>query len=203
MSEGTVTVKRNGLKTRDMVLIALFAALMAICSWISVPTTVPFTLQTFAVFVTVGLLGGKRGTLAVLVYILLGAIGLPVFAGFSGGLGRLLGSSGGYIIGFLFSALVMWGMEALFRIPAAGGDKAGKGLVTKRNGVLVLSMVLGLLVCYLFGTAWFMAVYTSANGAVALMTVLGWCVFPFIPFDLLKIALALAVTMTLGKHVPG
>lgn len=203
MSEGTVTVKRNGLKTRDMVLIALFAALMAICSWISVPTTVPFTLQTFAVFVTVGLLGGKRGTLAVLVYILLGAIGLPVFAGFSGGLGSLLGSSGGYIIGFLFSALVMWGMEKLFHLPAAGGDEAGKGLVTKRNGVLVLSMVLGLLVCYLFGTVWFMAVYTSANGAVALMTVLGWCVFPFIPFDLLKIALALGVTMTLGKHVPG
>ncbi|MCD7754491.1 MAG: biotin transporter BioY [Clostridiales bacterium] len=203
MSEGTVTVKRNGLKTRDMVLIALFAALRPRCAGLSAPPPVPTPLPPFGAFGPGGRRGGKRGTLAVLVYILLGAIGLPVFAGFSGGMGSLLGSSGGYIIGFLFSALVMWGMEALFHLPAAGGSEAGKGLVTKRNGVLVLSMVLGLLVCYLFGTVWFMAVYTSANGAVALMTVLGWCVFPFIPFDLLKIALALGVTMTLGKHVPG
>ena len=98
----------NKLKTKDIVFIGIFAALMAICSWISIPTTVPFTLQTFAVFMAVGVLGGKRGTLSVLVYILLGAIGVPVFAGFAGGLGILTGSTGGYILGFLFSALIMW-----------------------------------------------------------------------------------------------
>ena len=100
--------------TRDMVYIAMFAVLIAVCSWISVPATVPFTLQTFGVFVTVGVLGGKRGSLSVLVYLLLGMIGVPVFAGFSGGIGCLLGNTGGYIIGFLFSALVMWGMEMTF-----------------------------------------------------------------------------------------
>ena len=67
--------------------------------------TVPFTLQTFGVFMAVGVLGGKRGTLAVLVYILLGVVGVPVFAGFSGGIGVLLNTTGGYIVGFLFSAL--------------------------------------------------------------------------------------------------
>lgn len=95
------------ISARDITFIALSVALMAICSWISVPMTVPVTLQTFAVFTAAGLLGMKRGTAAVLIYILLGAIGLPVFAGFTGGFGILAGSTGGYIIGFAFSALVV------------------------------------------------------------------------------------------------
>ena len=127
-----------------MVYIAVFAVLIAICSWISIPTTVPFTLQTFAVFLAVGVLGGKRGSLSVLIYILLGAVGIPVFAGFSGGFGILLGQTGGYIVGFLFSALLMWLMEAL---------------LGKKTWVLGLSMVLGLIVCYAIGTVWFMVVY--------------------------------------------
>ena len=70
-------------KTYDLVYIAVFAVVMAVCSWISIPAQVPFTLQTFGVFMAVGVLGGKRGTMAVLVYVLLGAVGVPVFAGFS------------------------------------------------------------------------------------------------------------------------
>ena len=105
------TVAATRSKTYDIVYIAVFAVIMAICSWISIPAAVPFTLQTFGVFIAVGILGGKRGTLSVLVFILLGAIGVPVFAGFSGGIGVLAGTTGGYIIGFLFSALVMWAME--------------------------------------------------------------------------------------------
>ena len=162
-----------------MVYIAVFAVLIAICSWISIPTTVPFTLQTFAV-----LLGGKRGSMAVLIYILLGAVGIPVFAGFSGGFGILLGQTGGYIVGFLFSALLMWLMEAL---------------LGKKTWVLGLSMVLGLIVCYAIGTVWFMVVYARNSGAVGLATVLGWCVIPFIIPDLIKIVLALALSKRLGK----
>ena len=127
----TQTTTRS--KTYDMVYIAVFAVLIAICSWISIPMTVPFTLQTFAVFLAVGVLGGKRGSLAVLIYILLGAVGIPVFAGFSGGIGVLLGNTGGYIIGFLFSALLMWLIEKLFG---------------RKTWVLGISMVLGLIVCY-------------------------------------------------------
>lgn len=172
--------------TRDMIYIAMFAIIIAICSWISVPATVPFTLQTFGVFVTVGVLGGKRGSLSVLVYLLLGVIGVPVFAGFSGGLGVLLGSTGGYIIGFLFSALIMWGMEMLFG---------------KNNVVLVVSMIVGLLVCYLFGTVWFMSVYARTTGPIGVMTALGWCVFPYIIPDGIKIVLAMILCKRMAKII--
>ena len=80
------TANSGDSKTYDIVLTGVMAVLIAVCSWISVPTAVPFTLQTFGVFMAVLVLGGKRGTLAVLVYVLLGAAGLPVFAGFTGGL---------------------------------------------------------------------------------------------------------------------
>ena len=173
-------------KTIDMAYIALFAVLMAVCSWISIPAVVPFTLQTFGVFVAVSVLGGKRGTLAVVLYLLMGIVGLPVFAGFSGGLGVLLGSTGGYIIGFVFTALVMWLIERL--------------LGTK-TWVLALSMLLGLAVCYAFGTAWFLVVYTKNTGAIGLWTALGKCVFPYILPDCLKIALALAIRKRLAAAI--
>lgn len=180
----TSTTKKN--KILDMAYIAMFAGIMAVCSWISIPMTVPFTLQTFAVFLAVGTLGGRRGSLAVLVYILLGAVGLPVFAGFSGGIGILLGNTGGYIVGFLFTALFMWGMEAL---------------LGKKTWVLALSMVIGLLICYAIGTVWFMEVYARNTGEIGLSTVLGFCVIPFIVPDLVKMALALLVSKRLAKAV--
>ena len=173
-------------RTVDMAYIALFAVMIAVCSWISIPATVPFTLQTFGVFLAVGVLGGKRGTLAVLVYLLLGMVGLPVFAGFSGGMGCLLGSTGGYIMGFLFSALVMWAMERL---------------LGKKPWVLALSMVLGLIVCYAFGTVWFMQVYAKTTGAIGLWTALGWCVFPYILPDLVKIVLAMVLCKRLATAI--
>lgn len=173
-------------KTLDMVYIAVFAVLIAICSWISIPTVVPFTLQTFAIFLSIGILGGKRGTLAVLVYILLGLMGIPVFAGFSGGIGVLAGNTGGYIMGFLLSALVMWGMEKI---------------LGRKLWVLALSMIIGLFVCYAFGTAWFMIVYTRNTGAVGLASVLGWCVVPFLIPDFIKIALAFILSKRLEKLI--
>ncbi len=174
------------LRTTDIAYIALFAAVLAVCSWISIPATVPFTLQTFGVFLAIGILGGKRGFLSVLVFILMGLVGLPVFAGFSGGPGVLFGSTGGYIIGFLLSALVMWLMESL---------------MGKSKWVLLTSMVIGLIICYVFGTAWFMVIYARSAGAVGLVTALSWCVFPFIIPDVIKIALAFILSMRLRKFV--
>lgn len=171
-------------RTLDMTYIALFTVLIAVCSWITIPMVVPFTMQTFAVLLAVGVLGGKRGTLAVLVYILLGAVGLPVFAGFSGGPGILLGSTGGYIAGFLFSALFMWAMET-----ALG----------RKRWVFALSSVLGLIICYAVGSLWFMLVYSRTVGPVGLGAVLGWCVVPFIIPDLAKTALAVTLTGRLSK----
>lgn len=177
------TEAKTHSKTYDIVYIALFAVLIAICAWISVPTTVPFTLQTFGIFLTVGLLGGKRGSMAVLVYIFLGAAGIPVFSGFTGGIGRLLGNTGGYIVGFLASALVMWALEKV---------------MGRKTWALAVQMVLGLIACYAIGTVWFMVVYSGTSGTVGLMTVLGWCVIPFIIPDLIKIALALVLTKRLS-----
>ncbi len=177
-------------KTYDMAYIAVFTVLIAICSWISIPTVIPFTLQTFAVFLSVAVLGGRRGTLAVTLYVLLGAIGVPVFAEFTGGLGIILRNTGGYIIGFIFSALVMWLMESIFI----------KKLHVKHTLVIqAVSMVLGLLACYAAGTVWFMFVYMKDAGPVGLTTVLGWCVIPFIIPDAVKIALALMLGNILRK----
>ena len=179
-------IARKRISVYDLVMVALFAALIAVCAWITIPGAVPFTLQTMGVFLAVGLLGGKRGTAAVLVYILLGAVGMPVFSGFSGGVGRLLGTTGGYIIGFLVAALAMWAMEAIFG---------------KAKWVLPVSMLLGLLLCYTFGTAWFLVLYTQTKGAISVASVLSMCVVPFIIPDLLKIALALLLTSRLSKFI--
>ena len=190
-------------KLTDMILIGLFAALIAVCAQIQIPAAVPFTLQTFAIFLAVGLLGGKRGTVSVVIYILLGIVGLPVFAGFKGGIAALLGTTGGYIIGFIFSALLMWAMEkpvsSLFGKETGADSK--KNIFRKMAGPAI-SMILGLIVCYIFGTAWFVIVYTNTKEPIGILTALGWCVFPFIIPDLIKIALALVLTLRLRKFVP-
>lgn len=178
----------NRSRTYDVAYIGIFTALITICSWISIPAAIPFSLQTFAVFLAVSILGGKRGTLSVVVYVLLGAIGIPVFAEFTGGIGIILRSTGGYIIGFIFSALVMWFMESLFG---------------RKLWVQGISMVLGLIACYAVGTAWFMFVYMRDTGAVGLTTVLGWCVVPFVIPDALKIVLALMLSSALKKPLAG
>ena len=180
----TVAVQRS--TTYDIVYIAVFAVIMAICSWISIPAAVPFTLQTFGVFIAVGVLGGKRGSLSVLVFILLGAIGIPVFANFSGGIGVLAGPTGGYIIGFLFSALLMWAME---KLPG------------KKSVMQIVSMIAGLIVCYAFGTVWFVIVYGRMNGPIGFTAALASCVVPFIIPDIIKIALAYVLSRKLRKYV--
>ncbi len=180
------TTRDTRFKTIDLAYIAVCAALIAVCSWISIPFTVPFTLQTFAVFFALYFLGGKKGTIAVAVYILLGAVGVPVFAGFKGGIGALLGTTGGYIIGFILSALIFWLFERLFG---------------RKIYIEIIAMVLGLAVCYAFGTAWFMVVYAGTKGPVTLSAALGWCVFPFIIPDLVKIGLALGLGKTLRKLI--
>lgn len=187
MNSAQMPVSR--LRTLDLAYIALFAVLTAVCAWITVPLPKPFvqfTLQTFAVFMTLDALGGRRGTYTVVVYLLLGAVGVPVFSGMQGGLGVLLGSTGGYIIGFIAMALVYWLMTA----------RLGASLL-----VTVAASVLGLAVCYAFGTAWYLTVYTSTNGPLSLMTALGWCVFPFIVPDLVKLALALALSRRVKKFL--
>ena len=160
--------KRKKNRITDMVLVSLFVAVMAVSAQIAVPVgVIPFTLQTMAVLVAVALLGCKKGVASVAVYILLGVVGLPVFAGFKGGAGVLAGPTGGYIAGFLLVGLVV-GLAV---------DKFGRKI-----SVLMLSMFVGLLLCYAFGTLWF-AFSTGTDFISALML----CVVPYVVTDILKI----------------
>lgn len=188
MAEIEKTEKKS-MSVRDMAFIAMFAAIIAACAWITVPTVVPFTMQTFGIFCAVGILGGKRGTMSAIVYVLLGAVGVPVFAGFSGGLSALLSPSGGYIIGFVGTAFVYWLIRNLI------GDKLPE------IAVQIIAMSAGLLVCYAFGTAWFMIVYAQSKGAIGLLTALGWCIFPFIIPDAIKIGMAILISKVMSKYV--
>ena len=174
----------KNMKVLDLVYMAIGAVLIAVCSWISIPTAVPFTLQIFAVFFVLGLLGGRRGLISIIVYILLGAVGVPVFSGMTGGIAKLIGMTGGYIISYIFMALVYWLAEHFF----------GTRLVVR-----ILSMLAGLLVCYAFGTAWFMVVYAQQSGSIGLWTALTMCVIPFILPDLAKMVLALLLSSRLKK----
>lgn len=189
MSKTTInnpSKKGSSFSVRDMSVTAMMTVMIAVCSWISIPTTVPFTMQTFAVFCALNLLGGKRGFFAVLVYIMLGAVGVPVFAEFSGGFGVLLRPTGGYIVGFLFMAIIYWLAERIF----------GEHFVIK-----IISMVCGLDILYLFGTAWFMIIYSRSVEAVDLMTALKWCVIPFVLWDLIKLSLAVTISEAVKKRV--
>ena len=179
----SVTAAKQKWTARDMAYVAIFAVTIAICSWISIPTTVPFTLQTFAVFLAVGVLGGRRGTFAVLVYILLGAVGLPVFAGFSGGLGALLGTTGGYIIGYIPLALIEGILIEVFK------DK---------KWTYPIWMIVGTIVLYLLGSIHFFFVN---NQATTFFHILKVCVFPFIPIDLAKIVIATLLSIKLRPIV--
>ncbi len=155
--------------------VALGAALMVICSMISIPAAVPFTLQTFGVFTLLIVLGGKKGTMAIGLYILLGLVGLPVFSGGRGGPAALFGATGGYILGFLLTGVCCILFER--RWPHSSVAQW-------------ISLSLGLVLCYAFGTAWFLRVYT---GEMTLAKALSWCVWPFILPDLVKLVLAMAV----------
>ncbi len=171
---------------RDISYVALSVALIAVCSWISVPaltpTMVPFTMQTFAVCLVAALLGARLGLWSVLCYLLLGAVGVPVLAEFSGGFAAILGVTGGYLLGFVFTALAV-GLAV---------DQFGRSLP-----VLISSMALGILLCYTFGTLWFVSVYTRTSGAIGLAAALAWCVVPYLIPDAVKIILASLITRRL------
>lgn len=169
-------------KTYDIVYTGMFAVLLAICSWISIPTMIPFTLQTFGVFLTLFVLGGRRGTGVIALYLLLGAIGIPVFSHFGAGLGYLFGNTGGYAIGFLFVTFIAW---------------IGENLFGKKTAVYIISMLIGLFLCYAFGTFWFMQISMVSQNALGITSILSMCVIPFILPDLGKLLLAYFISKRL------
>lgn len=164
--------------TKNMARAALLAGVIAVCAWTAIPIPpVSFTLQTFAVCLSLGLLGGKWGSVSILLYLLLGAVGLPVFSGFRGGIGTILGPTGGFLWGFLAAGPVYRLLERLGPLPGMIGAMAAT---------------------YLCGCLWY-TVYapgTSLWGAFLL------CGVPYLLPEAGKIALALSLAKRIKKHIP-
>ena len=175
-------MNKHPLTVKDMAYSGICAALLSISAWISIPMPqVSFTMQSFAVFFSLGLLGGRRGVISIFIYLVMGAVGLPVFSGFRGGLGVLLGVTGGYIWGFLLAGLVYWLLTALL----GSGFRAGLG-----------ATVLGMAVCYTCGTVWYLHVYGGS-----FWSVFSVCVLPYLIPDGVKIALAIFLAGRLKRIV--
>lgn len=164
------------MNTKNLTLIGLMSAVLCILGPISLPipvSPVPISLGMFAVYLTVYILGMKKGIISVCIYILLGLVGLPVFTAFGSGIGKVLGPTGGYLVGYLFIALVFG-----FFI-----DK------WKTNQALIFAgMILGTAICYLLGTVWL-----ARQGGMSFLAALAAGVIPFIPGDLAKIIITMLV----------
>ena len=173
-------------QTRNLVLCAMCAAITCILAPISVPIgPVPISLCTFAVMLAGVLLGAKLGFLSQLIYVLLGAVGVPVFAGYSAGVSCIAGMTGGYIVAYpvlaFLTGLLYW--------------KFGKNQTGKLRILwMLLSMVIGTVVLYAIGTAWFCVV--SGSGVAAAM---GLCVIPFLPGDFLQMVVVILITLPIEK----
>ena len=173
---------KNKLKLKDLIIYAIFAAVTAICSQITLPlpfTPVMVSLGTFAIMLTSALCSVKfkfGGLVSVFIYIGLGAVGMPVFQGFRGGLGVLIGPTGGYIVGYLLMAIVIGFMYS------------------DRKFINILALILADVVLYICGTLWFML--STGNGLWQSLTL---CVIPFLPGDLVKL---IAAYLTIGRIKP-
>lgn len=175
-------MKDKKLTTYQMAVTALMAAVMCILGPLSVPIgAVPISLTNLVICFTVWLLGSKFSTLSVIIYLAIGAVGLPVFSGYGAGLAKIAGPTGGYLVGFIFMAFL------------------GGLIVEKSNGnpiISALGLVVGTAIAYAFGTAWFVfQMKCELNYALTV------CVFPFIPFDLVKIVLGCAIGPLLRKRL--
>ncbi len=177
-------MKKRTAKIRNLCLTALFAALLSVSALVAIPLAVPITLQTLVLFSSMFILGGRRTSVSVLLYIIIGAVGVPVFSGFSGGVARLLDATGGYIFGMLLAAFTYWLLELL--LPRAGAFS-------------LISVSISLLIIYAAGTLWYAFVY--AGGAESLGAVFTVCVLPFILPDTVKLALAYVIAKRMPKLV--
>lgn len=175
-TSGTVAVDNQKIKTKQMVLIALMTAVTCVLGPLSIPlpfSPVPISLTNFAIFLAIFVLGMKNGTISFIIYLLLGAVGVPVFSSFRGGLQVLAGPTGGYLIGFIFLALIMG-----FAL-----DHFDRKLVPT-----IIGMIIGVVVCYAFGTVW-LAKLLSLSFKEGLM--MG--VIPYLAGDVAKIIIAAIV----------
>lgn len=165
----------------SIVRIALFAAIISVTAFVSVPFPVPLTFQTLGIFVSLFTLGGKRGAASVFLYVAIGAIGLPVFSGFTGGVGRLFDITGGFIVGFLLAAVLY--------IPLS---RLAKGLI----GHLIVGSVCQILI-YVAGVLGYVVFSGVSGTTVGVGAAIISCVLPYIIPDFLKIFFAYLISKRL------
>lgn len=154
--------------------ISIMSVIIALCAWVTVPFAVPFTLQTLGVYLALLLLGGRAGTAAIALYLLLGLAGLPVFSGFASGAGYIMGPTGGYLLGFLLCGLTYLAGEYFF----------------KRTIYKVFLLILGTLLCYAAGTLWFVFFSSAAGSVQGFLQAAAVCVLPYVLPDGLKLLCA-------------
>jgi biotin transport system substrate-specific component len=172
--------------TLQLAYAAQGAVFICICSWLVIPGPVPFTMQTFGVFLVLFTGAEKFGTKSILTYIFLGLVGLPVFSGFQAGPGVLFGLTGGYIFGFLSVALVY---------------SLGIKFLGKNSVVEIGSMIAGLILCYVVGTFWFVTAYSNTGENISVANALMWCVVPFVIPDMIKMIIAYSISKKLRVHL--
>lgn len=183
------------LTTKKLILTGMFTAIISVLSQISIPIQpIPFSLSLLAIFLTGMLLEPKYAFFSTLAYILLGAFGLPVFAGLKGGVHVLTGMTGGFIMAYpimaLFTAI---SYKLSIKVKSSSSIKN-----ISRIAIPALGMIISLFVCYLIGTLWFS--YISGSTIAYSLTV---CVFPFMAFDLLKVSLAISFGLVLRRVLQG
>lgn len=170
------------MNTKKTATVAVLAAILCILSPFSVPLgAIPVSLATFAVYIISCTVSKKYATAAVIIYILLGAIGLPVFSGFSGGFHRISGITGGYIIGYIPCTFIIALLVDKFE---------------NKKFIYPASMILGTIVCYAIGTVWYIC-----QTETSLFSALATCVVPFIIADAIKITAASCIGMTVRKKL--
>ena len=183
-SSGSHNSRIRKLNTSTLTLIALMTALLCLIGpWaLTLPfSPIPFSLCTLGIYFASLLLGWKAGTISVLLYLLLGLVGLPVFTGFMGGPAKLLGPTGGYLIGYLFMALICGFFKEHF---------------SRKRPTLILGMLISTCICYAFGSIW-MALQLSLSFPDAML--IG--VLPYLPLDCIKIFVAATVTPLMYKQL--
>ena len=179
-----------------LVLTAMMTAVTAVCAVISVPlpfSPVPVSLATLAVLIAGGLLGAKYGAVSQAVYLLLGAVGVPIFHSFTGGVGILVGPTGGFLVGYVLMAAVFgWLVNAASRHEKGGSEphplqESGSSAKGRKSQLLcfLLSAVIATVACYIPGAAWFVFATKSTLAAAFTMAIL-----PFIPVDIFKCVIA-------------
>lgn len=176
--------KTNNLSITNMALMAIMTAITCILAPLALPipiSPVPISLTNLVIYFSIYLLGTSRATISYIIYLLLGMVGLPVFSNYTGGLQKLAGPTGGYIIGFIFMTIIA-GIII---------DKFPKNVILQ-----FLGMILGTIVCYAFGTIW-LAYLAKLSFKSALFA----GVIPYIPGDIIKMLLALTIGATLKKQL--